>query len=195
MQGIAGDYFTLGLERFWIEANLPQKLLKKSLGKHRVRPFHSAACANFAAEKSHARCGLLSDNLNVMEKRPIAQATRAEQGEKRQRYRFYKNYLWGQLAIRHYIRGRTMKKRLTGCKARSLKARLTLAIPLSNGIPLKEGLSKPIPPLVFGEKQGLGTSVTKCYNKLQENSLPKYTDRLIVTLCYTCYSIFHLKIL
>ena len=116
----------------------------------------------------------------------------------------FKNYLWGQLAMRHYIKRRTIKKRLTECKARSLKARLTLAIPLSNarsslqggnGIPLKEGLSKPIPPLVFGEKQGLGTSVTKCYNKLQENSLPKYTDRQNVTLCYTCYSIFHLKIL
>jgi len=88
MQGIAGDYFTLGLERFWIEANLPQKLLKKSSDKRGARPFQSAACANFAAEKSHARCGLLSDNLNVMEKRPIAQATRAEQGEKRLRYHF-----------------------------------------------------------------------------------------------------------
>jgi len=80
MQGIAGDYFTLWLERFWMKANLPQKLLKKSLDKRGARPFQSAACANFAAEKSHARCGLLSDNLNVMEKRPIAQATSAEQG-------------------------------------------------------------------------------------------------------------------
>jgi len=62
MQGIDGDYFTLGLERFWNEANLPQNLLKKSLDKHGVRPFQRAACANFAAEKSHARCGLLSDN-------------------------------------------------------------------------------------------------------------------------------------
>ena len=36
MQGIDGDYFTLlGLERFWNEANLPQKLLKKSLDKRR----------------------------------------------------------------------------------------------------------------------------------------------------------------
>ena len=206
MQGIAGDYFTLGLERFWIEANLPQKLLKKSSDKRGARPFQSAACANFAAEKSHARCGLLSDNLNVMEKekRPIAQATRAEQGREASVIPLFKNYLWGQLAMRHYIKRRTIKKRLTECKARSLKARLTLAIPLSNarsslqggnGIPLKEGLSKPIPPLVFGEKQGLGTSVTKCYNRLQDNSPPKYTDRQIVTLCYTCYSIFHLKIL
>jgi len=99
MQGIAGDYFTLGLERFWIEANLPQKLLKKSSDKRGARPFQSAACANFAAEKSHARCGLLSDNLNVMEKekRPIAQATRAEQGEKRQRYPFSRITFGGSL--------------------------------------------------------------------------------------------------
>lgn len=35
MQGIDGDYFIhFGLERFWIEASLPQNILKKSLDKH-----------------------------------------------------------------------------------------------------------------------------------------------------------------
>ena len=40
-----------------MKADLPQKLLKKSLDKRRARPFQNAACANFAKEKSESTWG------------------------------------------------------------------------------------------------------------------------------------------
>lgn len=56
MQGIAKIISpSYGLERFWMKADLPQKLLKKSCDKAQsCRPLQNAACANFAKEKSKA---------------------------------------------------------------------------------------------------------------------------------------------
>ena len=127
MQGIAKIISPIGLERFWMKADLPQNLLKKSWDK----AFRADPCmmplALTLQRKNPTGGTASSDNLNYHADKWHRQRQRASREEA---YAIPLYNLWVLLAVRCIRLKSTIRRRLTGAWLVLHKARLTLAIPL-----------------------------------------------------------------